>query len=337
MPRPDEGMIHAWLDGELDVEESARIASLVERDPEWAAAAAEARGLIATSSRIVRALDVVPGDVIPSRTSAAGAKPRSTVRPWMRIAAGLALFVGVGYVARLNFADDAVPLAKVESTSDLATGTAVSVAPPASAPAPQASAEPAKAAPVRRARIAEADAAAEPRRGEVASGAGAIAPPVAPPAAPPAAPERVESTSVSAALKAIASDAREREKAPAGAVRLRAAVPAAPAVAGEAVAQLSPRIVVDRDGPAELGRSDLGARLDGCWRTRTVVRSDSVLIAPTIVGQVGDSLVIAIARPVSAPRLTANVVRLGADLLRGTARDRDGQAVAFTATRVSCP
>ena len=73
MPRPDEGVIHAWLDGELGAEEAARVERLVADDPEWAAAAAEARGLVAASSRILAALDVVAGDVIPQGGRAAPA------------------------------------------------------------------------------------------------------------------------------------------------------------------------------------------------------------------------------------------------------------------------
>jgi anti-sigma factor RsiW len=65
MSRPDEGLIHAWLDGELDAAEAARVATLVETDAEWAAAVAEARGLIAASARIVSALDNVPKNVLP--------------------------------------------------------------------------------------------------------------------------------------------------------------------------------------------------------------------------------------------------------------------------------
>lgn len=65
MSHPDEGLIHAWLDGELDAEEAARVERLVAEDAAWAAAAAEARGLIAASARILSHLDSVPGDVLP--------------------------------------------------------------------------------------------------------------------------------------------------------------------------------------------------------------------------------------------------------------------------------
>ncbi|MEA3247339.1 MAG: hypothetical protein U9Q74_14390 [Gemmatimonadota bacterium] len=72
MSRPDEGLIHAWLDGELDAAEAARVERLVKDDPEWAAAVAEARGFIAASDRILSALDDVPANVIPAAPKAAG-------------------------------------------------------------------------------------------------------------------------------------------------------------------------------------------------------------------------------------------------------------------------
>ncbi len=96
MPRPDEGLIHAWLDGQLPSEEAERIEQLVATDAEWAAAAAEARGLVAASSRIVAALDHVPRGVLPQ-----GARAQGTGRPavrrlpwWTRMAAAVVLVVG---------------------------------------------------------------------------------------------------------------------------------------------------------------------------------------------------------------------------------------------------
>ena len=90
MSRPDEGLIHAWLDGELEPAEAERVKRLSETEPEWAAAVAEARRLVAASSRIVRALDAVPGGVVPATTARAPrARQAFRVRPWMGIAAGL--------------------------------------------------------------------------------------------------------------------------------------------------------------------------------------------------------------------------------------------------------
>jgi anti-sigma factor RsiW len=94
MPHPDEGLIHAWLDGELDAAEAARVEALVTSDPEWAAAAAEARGLLAASARIVGALDHVPANVIPQR-----ARGRHTARRWVwSAAAAVALMAGSAVV-----------------------------------------------------------------------------------------------------------------------------------------------------------------------------------------------------------------------------------------------
>ncbi len=90
MPHPDEGLIHAWLDGELDAAEAARIEALVASDPEWAAAAAEARGLLAASSRIVGSLDRVPANVIPLPAAA----PRRAGRRWLLRAAAVLVLLG---------------------------------------------------------------------------------------------------------------------------------------------------------------------------------------------------------------------------------------------------
>jgi hypothetical protein len=92
MQHPEEGIIHAWLDGALPANEAALIESHVATCADCAAAVAEARGLIAASSRIVSHLDAVPGKVIP-------AVPRRRATSWRNpwfaaAAAGLILFVG---------------------------------------------------------------------------------------------------------------------------------------------------------------------------------------------------------------------------------------------------
>ena len=104
MPRPDEGLIHAWLDGELDAAEAARVEALVASDAEWAAAAAEARGLVAAGARIVRALDRVPGNVIPKTA------PRPASRRWIwRVAAALVLMAGSAVVLQRGTPDVTAP------------------------------------------------------------------------------------------------------------------------------------------------------------------------------------------------------------------------------------
>lgn len=74
MQHPDEGMIHTWVDGQLPAEESSALESHVATCERCSAAVAEARGFKAGASRIVSALDIVPGGVIPI------AKPRQ--RAW---------------------------------------------------------------------------------------------------------------------------------------------------------------------------------------------------------------------------------------------------------------
>ncbi|MFN2601325.1 MAG: carboxypeptidase-like regulatory domain-containing protein [Gemmatimonadaceae bacterium] len=68
MPHLDEGMIHAWLDGELPPVEAEQIEAHTRECAECAQRVAEARGLIAASTRILTALDNVPSGVVPSAT-----------------------------------------------------------------------------------------------------------------------------------------------------------------------------------------------------------------------------------------------------------------------------
>ena len=68
MQHLDEGTIHAWLDGQLPREEAQQVETHVAECRQCADAVAEARGLIAASSRILTALDDVPRDVVPLAT-----------------------------------------------------------------------------------------------------------------------------------------------------------------------------------------------------------------------------------------------------------------------------
>jgi hypothetical protein len=92
MQHPDEGTIHAWLDGELSAEEAQSLESHIAGCAECSSTVAEARGLIAASSRIVSALDIIPAGVIP-------AAPTIVKRPWyssvqFRAAAGILVVAG---------------------------------------------------------------------------------------------------------------------------------------------------------------------------------------------------------------------------------------------------
>lgn len=69
MQHLDEGTIHAWLDGQLPRDEAAQVEAHVAECRQCADAVAEARGLIAASSRILTALDSVPREVVPKQPS----------------------------------------------------------------------------------------------------------------------------------------------------------------------------------------------------------------------------------------------------------------------------
>ena len=99
---PDEGKIHAWLNGALSREDAARVESHVMGCATCREAVAEARGFIAASSRILAALDAVPSGVLPvgSRTRERSRARSITSWPVRAIAAAVVLAVGVTVVAR---------------------------------------------------------------------------------------------------------------------------------------------------------------------------------------------------------------------------------------------
>jgi anti-sigma factor RsiW len=90
MQHLDEGTIHSWLDGALSADESARVEAHVKECSECAAAVAEARGFIASSSRILTALDNAPRGVIPASA------PRRRFDPIMWRVAASVLVVAAG-------------------------------------------------------------------------------------------------------------------------------------------------------------------------------------------------------------------------------------------------
>jgi anti-sigma factor RsiW len=147
MQHPDEGTIHAWLDGALSPEESDAIVHHVAACHACADLVAEARGVIAGASRIVSALDVVRGDVIPS---AFPARPARTTSLWRRLhlspgraalAATVLIAVSALLVVRHDTPDKLVPTRAAARIQPKVAAT------PASAPAPAmaSSAQPAAA------------------------------------------------------------------------------------------------------------------------------------------------------------------------------------------------
>ena len=230
MSRPDEGLIHAWLDGELDAAESARIEALVQSDPAWSAAAAEARGLIAATSRIVSALDGVPANVIPAARAAAprtdakviplAAKPRGT--PWWALRAAAVLVVVAGTVVVMRNGTPEVAQAGAGSAATSMDLKDSAAAPLAAAPAPAASSPLTVAPTVAPTQLSSADRPADSRVAEQAM----PAPPVAA-LRNDAAPQRLGAAGTNAVRQLVAEDkAKEAESA-----KLAGAGAAAPATA----------------------------------------------------------------------------------------------------------
>jgi len=336
MPHPDEGLIHAWLDGELSPDEAARVERLVNDDPEWAAAAGEARGLVAASSRILSALDVVPGGVLPTDSgvapatgSAAGhggrlarasrARSRFSVRPWMRVAAGLVIIVGTTVVVT-NRVDvesafepggvDVRATAEVQPQSSALADADRRRATDSSARIDEAREAVAAAlsAPTTRSRtpsVSQPTADSSPAR-KSTSQSRAVAPTPATTPAPPR-PDSIE------ALRAVTPPA---ESPPVDNVmRLRS--------------ERGFGAVSAQSRPVAAGMTVSATVLDGCWRTITRAPVDSVLVSPRILETAGRMLTIA------AGELAVTVVQQ-ADTLRGTIIDAAGARVPFRAERVVC-
>src|SRR5438067_13679504 len=96
MQHLDEGTIHAWLDGELSPSDAEQIEAHTRECAECAQRVAEARGLIAASTRILNAVANVPSGVVPSATIpiAPGRSRRWYDRTDLRAAAALLVVVG---------------------------------------------------------------------------------------------------------------------------------------------------------------------------------------------------------------------------------------------------
>jgi hypothetical protein len=122
MQHLDEGTIHAWLDGELPATEREALEAHIAECAQCAAAVAEARGFIAASTRILTALDSVPGGVLPAASSATGtARPAMSrrfvvSRAWMAAAAVLVLSTVTVIAIKPN--DDTARLRVAAATQD---------------------------------------------------------------------------------------------------------------------------------------------------------------------------------------------------------------------------
>ena len=158
---PDEGTIHAWLDGALDAPAAARIAEHVRSCESCTERVAEARGLIAGASRIVASLDDVPagtraGWAQSAPESGAGLAPSSarergegTLWRWLHvtparaaIAATILVALGITMTRNRTGPDDlrtaattAARLPEAPMTSDSANPSVASAREGAPAPA----------------------------------------------------------------------------------------------------------------------------------------------------------------------------------------------------------
>lgn len=145
MQHLEEGTIHAWLDGELSADEAAAAEAHVRECAQCSALVAEARGLIAASTRILTALDDVPSGVIPE-------VPRK--RHWydrtdIRAAAAVLLVAGASMIVvksrdkgmalkSVAVEDRAATFASPVESSVTTDTAAVAEAPQQNAPAPSA-------------------------------------------------------------------------------------------------------------------------------------------------------------------------------------------------------
>src|SRR5215472_16102504 len=134
----DEGTIHAWLDGALDAEQEREAEAHAARCTECAVKVADARGMIAAASRILTALDDVPGGVLPQGSSAmppVRSSIRATTRrlpPWtIRIAASIVVVAtGTFVVMRSGVMSRAPEMEqRANARSELPPGVALKVTP----------------------------------------------------------------------------------------------------------------------------------------------------------------------------------------------------------------
>jgi hypothetical protein len=216
MQHPDEGTIHAWLDGALSAEEATAVEAHVKECVQCQASVGEARGFIAASSRILTALDNVPRGVVPA------AQPKRRIAPWVWRVAATVLVVAAGtlVVVRRTGVNQALPANTTfqvvqrvndssRSSESAASTIAASPASPMVAPLNQGT-EPPKvspraASPIVRNRPADAAAASSVLRADreqnqktsIAAGSASVAErsavaaaPATPPAPSLAAPQR---------------------------------------------------------------------------------------------------------------------------------------------------
>jgi hypothetical protein len=259
MSHLDEGTIHAWLDGALSPDESARVEGHSKECAECAALVAEARGFIAGASRIVSSLDVVRGNVIPAAVAGpARTSPRGSLWKTLKLTpvrAAIAATILVGVASMFTLRQQNVEVVSSEKLMDTAASLPVALA-PAAPPAPtQPSADAAASA--------KREAAAQSNSVEAMKARSLAAAPPAPAAAPPAVarpvlPQR-STMQLSEVVVTGASTARRDSSAAAGSAPARAARAKQGADARDAVGRVA-RGVAGASPEAAL------AQVLGCYR-----------------------------------------------------------------------
>jgi hypothetical protein len=151
MSQVDEGLIHAWLDGQLSGADAERVARLVATDPAWESAAAEARGLIAGSSRVLSALDDVPH--VRNAAQSAGTRRSVWRTSWLRAAASVVFVAGITGLVLREFGGG---VGADEERTPVAAADVPAPAPPSTVP-------PASTRPQQQSAVREEKAAAGPR------------------------------------------------------------------------------------------------------------------------------------------------------------------------------
>ncbi len=110
MQHLDEGKIHTWLDGQMDARETAEVGAHVAVCAECATKVAEERGFAAGATRILTALDNVPGDVVP-----VFAPPANFSQGFLRVAATV-LVVATGGLIVVRASGDKVEIPTAAKT-----------------------------------------------------------------------------------------------------------------------------------------------------------------------------------------------------------------------------
>ena len=168
MEHLDEGMVHAWLDDALSADEAREISTHVQSCVACAALVAEARGLMAASTRIVAHLDHVSANTISKTIVTVAHRRRRRRRAWWQHP-GFAAAAVLGVTTMSWFALRHKPMVVAPVVSPVAAVTTAKAAEPARPipmPTPASTATP---APTKKSVAAPAQTLAKTSRDEKAS------------------------------------------------------------------------------------------------------------------------------------------------------------------------